>query len=149
MSSNELDPAVLEPREFSRRVKNTPVDDLRALMLGERRKPILDELLRRMPDRLRADRARSVEATVHWNIGDRSDGGVDVYELIISGGRCTLSAVPGRAPELTLTLGAVDFLHLVTGNAHPVMLVMRGRLSTEGDLRLTARFPNLFDIPRP
>ena len=44
-------------------------------------------------------------------------------------------------------MSAVDFLNLTTGNAHPVLLVMRGRLKTKGDVVLTAKFPTLFDIP--
>jgi hypothetical protein len=29
------------------------------------------------------------------------------------------------------------------------MLVMRGKLKTSGDLALTAKFPQLFDNPKP
>jgi putative sterol carrier protein len=86
---------------------------------------------------------------IHWRIGDRLDGGVDVYELVISDGACRLSPRPEGEPNLTLSLGAVDFLNVVTGNAHPVLLVMRGKLKTKGDLGLTAKFPNLFDVPKP
>jgi hypothetical protein len=149
MSVEEADPATMEPREFSRLVKRTPADELRRLMHGERRTPILQELFTRMPGVFRREQAGSIEAVIHWRIGDRPDGEVDVYELVISGGSCRLSPSPQGMPKLTLSLGAVDFLNLVTGNAHPVVLVMRGKLKTKGDLGLTAKFPNLFDVPKP
>lgn len=148
MPGIDLDPAVMDPVEFARGVRDAPADALRALMRGDRRTPILAELFRRMPDVFRADRAGALDAVVHWNVGDRPDGGVDTYQVVISGGVCEVSAVPDREPRLTLTLGGVDFLNLVTGNAHAVALVMRGKLKTKGDLGLTARFPNLFDVPR-
>lgn len=148
MPADDANPATMEPREFARLVKTTPTSELRQLMRGDKRAAVLDELFARMPGVFRAERARTLEAVVHWNVGDRPDGGSDVYELVISGGRCALSAQPDREPGLTLTLGAVEFLQLVTGNAHPVALVMRGKLRTKGDLALTAKFPSLFDVPR-
>jgi hypothetical protein len=149
MSVSEADPATMAPLEFARLVKGASTQELRSLMHGERRKPLLDELFVQMPGVFRGDQAGSIEAVIHWNVGDRPDGGTDVYEIVISGGTCRLSPKPEGVPKLTLSLSGVDFLNLVTGNAHPVMLVMRGKLKTKGDLGLTAKFPNLFDLPRP
>jgi hypothetical protein len=149
MSIHEASPATMEPLEFARLVKMTPTQELRRLMTGKRRADILDELVRRMPDVFRGDVAGPVRAVVHWVVGDRPDGGADVYELVIEAGACSVSPRPTRQPQLTLTVGAVDFLRIVTGNSHPVMLVMTGRLKTRGDLALTAKFPNLFATPRP
>lgn len=146
---NDTNPAMMDPLEFARLVKRTPAHELRAMMHSDRRAAVLDELFTRMPGVFRADRAGSINAVIHWVIGDRPDGGVDTYELVIADGRCELSPAPQREPKLTLALGAVDFLNLVTGNAHAVALVMRGKLKTKGDLALTAKFPNLFDIPKP
>lgn len=149
MTVNDTNPALLEPREFARLVKRTPAGELRRLMRGDQRTAVLDELFARMPGVFRADRAGSLDAVIHWRIGDRPDGGVDTYQLVIANGRCELSPRPEAEPALTLSLGAVEFLQLITGNAHPVLLVMRGRLKTTGDLAVTAKFPTLFDIPRP
>ncbi|WP_425413011.1 SCP2 sterol-binding domain-containing protein [Micromonospora nigra] len=140
-----LDP---DPLPFARLVKRTPAGELRELMHSVQRRRVLDDLLGRMPDVFRADRAGSLAAVIHWRIGDRPDGAVDTYQMVISGGACVLSPAVDRDPTLTLTLGAVDFLSMVTGNAHAVMLVMRGRLKTRGDLALTAKFPTLFDPPK-
>lgn len=149
MSIHDASPATMAPREWARLVKRTPTTELRKLMSGERRTVVLDEILTGMPAVFRSDVAGALEAVVHWRIGDRPDGGIDTYQLVIGGGRCELSPDVDRVPTLTLSLGGVDFLNLVTGNAHAVMLVMRGRLKTKGDLALTAKFPMLFDNPRP
>ena len=148
MPIDQGNPAMLAPAEFARFVERTAAPDLLDLMRGARRSEVLAEVFRRMPNVFRADRAGDLDAVIHYVIGDRPDGGADVYELVISGGACAVSPAPGGAPRLTLTLGAVDFLRLVTGNVHPVVLVMRGRLRTKGDVGLTAKFPSLFDVGR-
>lgn len=149
MEIDNADPVVMDPLEFARVVKRSPAEALAQVMTGERRTAILDELVRRMPDVYRVDRARGITAVVHWRVGDRADGGFDTYELVLDDGSCVVAGVPEREPRLVLTIGAVDFLRMVTGNAHPVSLVMRGKLRSRGDVALTAKFPNLFDTPRP
>ncbi|MEU7874961.1 SCP2 sterol-binding domain-containing protein [Dactylosporangium sp. NPDC049140] len=148
MSAAEADPATMEPRAFAQLIKRTPTGELRDVMGGERRGVFLDGIFVRMPGLFRADRAGAMEAVIHWTVGDRPDGGADTYELVISSGTCRLSARPARQPRLTLTVGALDFLNLVTGNAHPMAMFMTGKLKAAGDIPLATRIPRLFDIPK-
>lgn len=148
MSVNQDNPAALGPYGFGRFVKEASSAELEALMSGERRTEVLDEVFRRMPEVFRADRAAGLRAVVHWTVGDRADGGTDRYELVIADGTCAVSPMLFETPQMTLTLGAVDFLRLVTGNVHAVMLIMRGRLRYAGELALIAKFPSLFDPPK-
>ncbi|HEX6499863.1 MAG TPA: SCP2 sterol-binding domain-containing protein [Micromonosporaceae bacterium] len=138
----------VDPTQFAQIVKSTPDAQLKEVMQGEQRGKILDEVFSRMPGRFRADRAGNTNAVIHWNVGDRPDGGVDTYELVIANGACTLSPEPKDDPKLALTLGAVEFLKVVTGNANPVMMFMTGKLKAKGDLGLAANIGNLFDIPK-
>jgi putative sterol carrier protein len=138
----------LDPKQFAQLVKAASADQLAEVMKGEQRKAVLDEIFRRMPTLFRADRAGNTNAVIHWNIGDRPDGGVDTYELVIADGTCTLSESPEREPKLSLTLGGADFLKVVSGNANPVMMFMTGKLKAKGDLGLAANIANLFDIPK-
>jgi putative sterol carrier protein len=138
----------VDPKQFAQLVKNAPADQLRAVMQGEQRSKVLDEIFGRMPTQFRADRAGSTNTVIHWNVGDRPDGGVDTYELVIADGACTLSPEPAHEPKLSLTVGAVDFLKVVSGNGNPVMLFMTGKLKAKGDLGLAANIANLFDIPK-
>lgn len=148
MSVDDLNPATLAPGEFAQLVKRSPPDELKRLMRGERRKAVLDEIFRRMPGVFRPERAGTMNAVVHWRIVDRPDGGQDTYELVIADGTCVVSAFPECEPRLALTIGAVDFLRVVTGNGNPMTLFLRGRMKAKGDLGLATRFPNLFDVPK-
>src|SRR5262249_34506002 len=122
MSVKDADPTTMTPIEFARLVKQMSTDELRGLMRGTRSKAILDELFVQMPSVFRRERAGTIDAVIHWNIGDRPDGGTDVYEIVISDGTCRLSPRADGKPKLTLSLSGVDFLNLVTGNANPMML---------------------------
>jgi putative sterol carrier protein len=138
----------VDPKQFAQLIKTAPAEQIAAVMKSDVRGQILDEVFHRMPALFRPDRAGKTNAVIHWNVGDRPDGGVDTYELVIEDGTCRLSETPERDPKLSLTLGAVDFLKVVSGNGNPVMMFMTGKLKAKGDLGLAANIANLFDIPK-
>jgi putative sterol carrier protein len=142
------DLASIEPAEFTRLVKSTPDARLAEAMAGEQRTGILDGIFDRFPKQFRADRAGSTSAVIHWVIGGRGDGGSDTYQAVIENGTCTTSSTADRDPRLIISLGAVDFLKLVTGAGNPMMMFMSGKLKAKGDLGLAANIGNLFDLPR-
>jgi putative sterol carrier protein len=142
------DASGMDAKEFAQLVKSAPDAELKQVMQSDRRGPILDQIFERMPGLFRPERAASLNAVIHWIIGDRPDGGADTYELVIANGTCELSPKPEHEPKLALTLGAVDFLKVVSGNANPVMLFMTSKLKAKGDLGLAANIANYFDIPK-
>lgn len=134
---------------FARQIKAASDGELLALMQSPRRPSIVADIVEDMPAVFLADRAGGLEAVVHWKVTGRPDRGVDTLELVISHGTLAVGLQPTRTPRLTLTLGPVDFLKMVTGNANPKVMFLRGRMKARGDLGLTTRFPSLFDTPRP
>ena len=136
------------PKEFAQLVKSTPDDKLAQVMAGDLRGKVLGEVFNRMPSLFRADRAGSSNAVIHWTITGRPDGGSDTYEVVIENGTCTVPETPQHDPKLTLTMGPVEFLKIVSGGANPVMMFMTGKLKAKGDLGLAANIANLFDIPK-
>jgi putative sterol carrier protein len=140
--------ASVDPKRFAQIVKSTPDAQLAEVMQGELRGKILDEVFGRMPSTFRPDRAGNTNAVIHWTITGRPDGGSDTYEVVIADGACTVSDSAQREPRLTITLGPVDFLKVVSSNANPVMMFMTGKLKAKGDLGLAANIANLFDMPK-
>jgi putative sterol carrier protein len=138
----------VDPKKFAQIVKSTPDAQLAQVMQSDLRGKILDEVFGRMPSSFRADRAGSTNAVIHWVITGRPDGGADTYEVVIADGACTVSDSAQREPRLTLTLGPVEFLKVVSSNANPVMMFMTGKLKAKGDLGLAANIANLFDLPK-
>jgi putative sterol carrier protein len=147
----DFDPAIFisaDPKQFAQHVKSTPDAKIAEVMQGEQRGKILNEVFSRMPSLFRADRAGSTNAVIHWNITGRADGGTDTYEVVIENGTCTVNETAERDPKLSLTMGPVEFLKIVSGNANPVMMFMSGKLKAKGDLGLAANIANLFNIPK-
>lgn len=138
----------VDPKQFAKLVKSTPDAKIKEVMSSDLRGKILDEVFGRMPTLFRPDRAGSTNAVIHWNITDRPDGGTDTYEVVIENGTCTLSPSADRDPKLSLTMGPVEFLKVVSGAGNPVMMFMTGKLKAKGDLGLAANIANLFDIPK-
>jgi putative sterol carrier protein len=138
----------IDPKQFAQLVKNAPDSQLADIMNSPQRKTILDTIFSRFPELFRADRAGSTNAVIHWNITGAPDGGADSYELVIADGACTLSPSPDQDPKLSITVGPVDFLKVVSGVGNPMMMFMTGKLKAKGDLGLAANIANLFDIPK-
>lgn len=137
----------VDSARFAELVRTAPTEKMTAVMTGDQRGKVLEAIFTRMPTLFRPERAGTTNAVVHWNVGDRPDGGTDTYQLVIENGTCVLSPTPDREPKLALTLGAVDFLKVVSGNANPMMMFMTGKLKAKGDLGLAANIARLFDIP--
>jgi predicted lipid carrier protein YhbT len=142
-----MDAADVDPVWFARHIASSSDAELAAAMRTDGRTLVLDEVFARMERHFHADRAHDVDAVVHWRIGDREGGGHDVYEVVIAEGDCRAGRPPALDPSLTFTLGAVDFLRLVTGGRHGPVLFLRRRLRISGDLALAARMTSLFAIP--
>jgi putative sterol carrier protein len=138
----------IEPQQFRQLVKQTDDKKIAELMSGEHRGRILDAIFTRFPSQLRADKAGDLQTVIHWVIGGAPDGGSDTYQLVIENGTCTSSATPDRDPRLTLTLGPVDFLKVVSGAGNPMMMFMTGKLKAKGDLGLATNLANLFNLPK-
>jgi putative sterol carrier protein len=138
----------IDPKQFAQLVKSAPDSQLADIMNSPQRKTILDTIFSRFPELFRADRAGSTNAIIHWNITGAPDGGTDSYELVIANGTCVLSPSPDQDPKLSITVGPVDFLKVVSGVGNPMMMFMTGKLKAKGDLGLAANIANLFDIPK-
>lgn len=134
---------------FARTVGDTPDEQLAQGMSSEYRGAILNEIFGRAAAHVRAERAGTERAVVHFQIGGRRDGGADFYELVIAGGSCQVNREPTARPKLMLSIDGVDFLKLVTGNAHGPALFLQGRLRARGNLLWGRKLPSLFKLPRP
>lgn len=139
-------PNSVDVQAVARLIREIPDRQLQQRLDGPVRQILLDEIFRRMPAYLDADRAARVHALVAWQITGRPDGGVNEYRTLISGSSCTVGELPGR-PRTTVRTDPVTFLKLVTGNASPPGALLRRRLSIRGDLLFASRLPGLFHVP--
>lgn len=118
---------------------------LQSVMRSHLRAVLLWQIFRTIRQRARPE--RRVDAVVEFRITGRRDGGIERYRLTLADGRCRTSRHDGP-PALTLELGPVAFLRLVSGTASPTGLLLTGNLKLRGGLLLALALPTTLRIPR-
>ena len=105
--------------------------------------PTVKETFDQMPSRFRADRAAGTNATVQYDISGEGGG---TWNAVIKDGTCSVSAGPAASPNLTLQVGAQDWLDMSTGKQNPQMLFMSGKLKLKGDMGLAMKLGSMFQM---
>ena len=143
-----VDPAAVDPAAFVKAVADTPDDQLAAGMADEHvRTLVLDGIFSQMAEHFHGERSGHTEAVIEFQIADRPGGGHDRYQVIVTGGTCSVEKDGEHAPRVTFKLKPVDFLKLVTGNRAGPMMFMTGKLKIDGDLMFAASVQGLFRMP--
>ena len=123
-------------------------DRLDWVMRTPARRPVLDTIFWQMPKHVNRTRAARLSATVRWCITGRRDGGVDIYDLVLSDSRC--HATRGRSggePRVTITLDGAEFLRLISGSSDALRAYFSGNVALSGDILFAATLVSLFRIP--
>jgi putative sterol carrier protein len=136
----------IEPVEYAAMVRDATDEQLAAGMRVDRDR-ILDQVFAQMSDHLDPATTAQADAVVEWRIGGRVDGGHDPYQVAIEHGACEITRDGDRAATVVYSVGPVDFIRLVTGNASGPDLFMTRRLTIEGDLMLAAMVQSWFRVP--
>jgi putative sterol carrier protein len=135
----------VDPDAFTAIVRDASEEELAELLASEHRDRVLGEVFERMPQRLKREKAAGVDAVIHWRIGDRPDGGDDLYEIVIADGDCRVSRTATARPNVTFRIRASSFLRLIAGATTGVKLVLGRKLRVEGDMQLAMRVEGLFE----
>lgn len=147
MEADQIPVVAIAPEAFARSITVTKDEHLAEGMRGPLREQVLDEIFRRMEEHFEPSRADGLDAVIRFRIAGRADGGYDRYDVQVRGGEIEVEKDRGGKPSVTLTLGAVEFLKLATGNANGTELYLRRKLKVKGDLRLAGKVAALFSIP--
>lgn len=145
--NGRIDPGAVDPVEMARAIAGTDDERLRAGMRSAFRPIVLDEIFRRFPDFISAERTRGVDAAIKFKLTGRPDGEADRYTVLVQHGTCRVESGGDVQPRVTITIDGADFLKLVTGNANPPVMFLRGKLRVSGDLAFAARLITFFKIP--
>jgi putative sterol carrier protein len=137
----------IDAEQYAALVAGASDEDLERGM-AENRDLILDQVFNRMAEHFRADKAGDLDAVIEWRIRGGADGGKDRWQLAIRDGACSVVRNGDEEPTVTLTIGPVEFLKLITGNANGPMMFTFGKLKVRGDLLLAARIQSFFEVPR-
>ena len=68
--------------------------------------------------------------------------------MLVDRGTCTVEKGAAESPDLSLMLGPVEFLKLITGTGNPAMMFMMGKVKARGDLGLASGLSNWFETAK-
>jgi putative sterol carrier protein len=122
-------------------------DALTEIMSGPDRSVLLDEYFGRMARQAIPDKIKDQDAVVHFHITERSDGGIDHYEMVIRDGACVVSRHVVESAKVTVTLDGVRFIKLISGRADPAKWFVTRKLKINGDMLFGGKVMSWFDIP--
>lgn len=145
-----LDPqtlARLQPAEFVSLVKGMSDDEIRADLGGEHRGALLDAIFARFPQQFRPDKAGGRSARIDFHVTGGPGDSTDTYAVVVDDGTCSIEKEPTASPNLSLTMGPVEFLKMLSGAGSPAMMFMMGKIKATGDLGLAAGLANWFESP--
>ena len=139
------DPASVPPEQFAALVREASDDQL-AEGFRANREVLLEEIFRRMPQQFDPERGAGVDAVVEWQI-TRPDGEPDRWQIAVRDGACSVERDGGADPDVSLRVGPVDFVKLITGAEAGPKLFVFGRLKIRGNVMLAARMQSWFRMP--
>ncbi len=110
----------------------------------EERTRVIGAMVDHMVTLFRPEKAEGVDAVIHVKLWDKPGGGYDHFELVIADAKCAISETPEHDADLTLKVRPTDLRKMITGEAGPRRLALKGRLRVLGDLGLGMKLPELF-----
>jgi putative sterol carrier protein len=100
------------------------------------------ELIESMPQAFRPDKAGNAKAAIQLDL--KGDGG-GVWLLDIANGECQVRPATDAKPDVTVTMGADDFVALYHNRLNPVQAFMSGKIKVSGNVGLVMQLLNWFD----
>ena len=101
------------------------------------------ETFEKMSTKFRADKAAGTNATIQYDV--TGDGG-GTWHAVIKDGACAVKEGAAATPNLTLQIGAQDWLDMIAGKLSGQMAFMSGKLKLKGDMGLAMKVGSLFSV---
>lgn len=101
----------------------------------------VNEIFEKMPETFIKEKAVGVNAVIQFDI--TGEGGGQWYAAI-ENGELTVAEGQHDSANLTLTVGAQDYVDISTGKLNGQMAFMTGKLKAKGDLGLAMKMQAFF-----
>ncbi|WP_253776540.1 phytanoyl-CoA dioxygenase family protein [Goodfellowiella coeruleoviolacea] len=126
--------AEIPPSEFVTVPAQTPAEGEHVVLAG---------LFNNMRDAFRPTKAGSREAVIDYHITGKN-GTDHHWQLVVSGGECSVAAAGQRAGQVAISSSFSDYLRIVSGKMDPMSALGSGRLRIEGAAELAVEQLNWF-----
>jgi putative sterol carrier protein len=134
-----------DPAQLAEAIKGISDEELETQVKDMGVDQVLGDIFAGMEDAFQPDRAQGENASIQYDI--KANGDVKQWSVEIADGKCRTSEGAAADPRLTLTLGVVDFVRLIFGQAEGPQLFMTGKLKLKGDMMFAMKMQKYFDRP--
>lgn len=138
----------LSATEFVTLVQGMSDEQIRDDLGGQHRVETLDAIFARFPHQFRPDKAGDRSARIDFRITGGPDDSSDTWAVVVERGTCTVERGASESADLSLMLGPVEFLKLISGTGNPAMMFMTGKVKARGDLGLATAISSWFETPK-
>jgi hypothetical protein len=126
--------------------RRSPAELRRLATRGPARNLLAAQIFAGMAREFDGRRGADLDAVVRWEVGpDERD--VEVWDLVLRGGRCRVSRDAGEEPRTVIGLDHETLLELAVGMLNAPQAYIAGRLRMRGDVMLAQRLSALFSVP--
>jgi putative sterol carrier protein len=87
------------------------------------------------------EKAGNLHARFQFNLS--GDGGGN-WSVAVANRTCTVTQGVVPKPDVTVNMGASDFVKMVNGELQPVVAFMQGKLKLQGDMTMAMKVQELF-----
>ena len=105
--------------------------------------PTVKETFDAMAGRFRPDKAAGTSAVIQYDVSGEGGG---TWHAVIKDGACTVGEGAATNPNLTLQIGAQEWLDMLSGKQSGQMLFMSGKLKIKGDMGLAMKVGSMFSM---
>ena len=105
--------------------------------------PTVKDTFDQMASIFRPEKAAGTSAVIQYDV--TGDGG-GTWHAVIKDGTCKVVEGAGTNPNLTLSIGAQDWLDMTSKKQSAQMLFMSGRLKVKGDMGLAMKLGSMFQM---
>lgn len=106
--------------------------------------PTVNEIFEAMPAHFKKDAAAGMSAVYQYDV--TGDGGGKWYTEIKEGD-LTVTEGEHDSPNITITIGAQDYIDMIEGKLNEQVAFVTGKVKIKGDMSLAMKLKSLFDFP--
>lgn len=102
------------------------------------------DIFAEMTQAFQSEKAGDLQAVFQFNLSGEEGG---EWAVAVANRACTVTEGQAEKPDVTISMGATDFVKMVNGQLKPLVAFMQGKIKLHGNMDLAMKVQELFVGP--